>query len=140
MGPEQYSGVVRQLSDDELRAGVTANRELILQEVFRAMPGQLSREAAAAEPLVVDWRITDRPEGGDDRWQVTIADGRCQVARDGDQETHATLTIGPVDFVKLVSGTATGPELFMTGRLRIEGDLLVAARLDGMFRRPGTDT
>jgi putative sterol carrier protein len=43
----------------------------------------------------------------------------------------------PVDFLKLVTGNAAGPMLFMTGKLKIEGDLMFAATVQSLFRIPG---
>ena len=47
-----------------------------------------------------------------------------------------TLQVKPVEFLRLVTGTASGPELFMTGRLTIEGDMMFAAQVAGMFTIP----
>jgi hypothetical protein len=45
-------------------------------------------------------------------------------------------SISALDFVKLVTGNANGPALFMLGRLSIRGDLLKAARFQGYFKAP----
>ena len=42
------------------------------------------------------------------------------------------------DFLKLVTNNASGPMLFLRGRLKIDGDLMLASRLTGLFRIPGT--
>jgi putative sterol carrier protein len=42
----------------------------------------------------------------------------------------------PADFLKLVSGNASGPTMFMTGKLKLEGDVMLASRLTSMFRIP----
>ena len=52
------------------------------------------------------------------------------------KEPRVTLRIGPVDFLKLVSGNANGPMLFMSGKLKIEGDLMFAATMTSLFRIP----
>ena len=39
-------------------------------------------------------------------------------------------------FLKLVSGNASGPTMFMTGKLKLEGDVMLASRLTSMFRIP----
>ena len=137
MDPARYAALVRDTPDDQLEAGMTANREFILTQIFDAMPASFQPAAAGDRDFVAEWRITDRPGGGEDRWQVAIRDGECRVGRNGDEAAQVTLTVGPVDFVKLVAGAVHGPQLFMTGRLRIEGDLLLAARLDELFRPPG---
>jgi putative sterol carrier protein len=38
--------------------------------------------------------------------------------------------------VKLVTGQQSGPVLFMTGKLRLEGDVMFASRLTSFFRIP----
>ena len=41
-----------------------------------------------------------------------------------------------VNFLKLASNRASGPTLFMTGKLKLEGDLMLAQRLTSFFRIP----
>ena len=48
-----------------------------------------------------------------------------------------TLKLDGVDFLKLVTGNADGPMLFMSGKLRIEGDLMFSAQIQSMFTLPG---
>jgi putative sterol carrier protein len=57
--------------------------------------------------------------------------------RDGGHEPRVTFKLKPVDFLKLVSGNAAGPMMFMTGKLKIEGDLMFAAGVQSLFRIPG---
>src|SRR5205807_9699155 len=85
---------------------------------------------------VVEWQITDGPEGATDRWQLTIKDGACDCARGGEAEPDVTFTVGPIDFLKLIAGAESGPKLFVFGKLRIRGNLMLAARVQGFFRMP----
>ena len=50
-----------------------------------------------------------------------------------------TLKLKPVHFLKLVSGHASGPTMFMTGKLKLEGDVMLASRLTSMFHIPKAD-
>ena len=136
MDPAEYAALVRDATDEQLAAGMAANRDLILEQIFAAMPSQLNTEAAAGVTLVADWKILDRPDGGFDRWQITIADGTCTVVRDGNRDPEVTFAVNAVDFVKLVTGNANGPKLFVFGSLAIKGDLLKAARYQRYFRQP----
>ena len=45
--------------------------------------------------------------------------------------------IGGVDFVRLVTGNASGPRLFVFGKLKVRGDLFLAARMPSLFALPG---
>ena len=52
------------------------------------------------------------------------------------REPTITLKLKGADFLQLVSGNASGPMLFMTGKLRLEGDVMLASRLTSMFHIP----
>jgi hypothetical protein len=138
MRPDAFVRVVREASDEELAAGLAANRELILPELFRQMPDYLDAAAAGELDAVVEWRVGDRPDGGHDRWQVTIRGGGATIARDGDAEPRVVYTVGAVDFLRLSSGQLEGPQLFLTGRLRVDGDLFLAAQMPALFRLPAS--
>ena len=133
--PEQFAALVRDASDEQLEAGFRENREVLLEEIFRRMPEQFDPERAAGVEAVVEWQIT-RPDGEPDRWQLAIRDGTCTLARDGTAQADVSLRVAPVDFVKLITGVDAGPKMFVFGRLRIRGNVLLAARMQGWFRLP----
>ena len=66
-----------------------------------------------------------------------IANGACD-AHEGFQPTtpRVTFTIGGADFLRLVTGNAAGPMLFMSGKLKIEGDMMFAASAASLFTIP----
>ena len=47
-----------------------------------------------------------------------------------------TIVIDGVDFLKLVTGNANPVISFITGKLKIKGDLGFAAQIPGLFRIP----
>jgi putative sterol carrier protein len=127
---------VGQASDEQLAEGMRVNRDAILEQIFASMPERIDAVKTAEVTLVAEWRIRDRDDGGADRWQVHIDNGRCRVERDGTAEPDVVYEIGAVDFLKLVTGNEHGPKLFLFGRLRIHGNLLVAARMPSFFKVP----
>jgi putative sterol carrier protein len=46
------------------------------------------------------------------------------------------VTLAPVEFLKLVTGNASAPLLFMSGKLKVAGDLGFAAGLTSLFNIP----
>ncbi len=44
-----------------------------------------------------------------------------------------TLFIADTDFIDLVKGNVAGPTLFMTGKLRVEGNIALAMKLGQIF-------
>jgi alkyl sulfatase BDS1-like metallo-beta-lactamase superfamily hydrolase len=137
MAADEYARLVREASDEDLRAGLRENGTLILEQIFLAMPHQLDRHAAAGVRLTLEWCIRRGEDGREtSRWQVRIEDGVCVVEHDGARPADVTFTIRDLDFVKLVTANARGPVLFLLGRLKVQGDLLTAARVQALFRRP----
>jgi putative sterol carrier protein len=134
-----FAGLVRDASDDQLREGLETNRDLILGEIFRRMPERLDRQRASGVDAVVEWRIRDHPEGGHDSWHLTIRDGECRVAEGAADSPTVIYEISPVDFIKLITGNASGPKLFLFGKLKIRGDLVLGARMQTLFSIPAPE-
>ena len=65
-----------------------------------------------------------------------IEDGTCRLDPEAAGEPTVVYSIGPVEFLRLLADPARGPEYFMFGKLRIDGDVVLAARMPGMFRPP----
>ena len=133
---EQYAALVAEASDEDLKRGLAENRELVLGEIFRRMPERFAPDKAGDLEAVIEWRVGGRPDGAYDRWQLTIRDGECTVTPEGDAEPTVSFTVGAVDFLKLVTGNANGPMLFTFGRLKVRGDLMLAARVQAFFEVP----
>jgi putative sterol carrier protein len=134
---EQYAALVRDASDDQLAEGMRLNRELILGEIFRRMGEHFDADKAGKADAVIEWRILEPEEGDYDRWQMVVENRGCTIEREGDRKPNVTYTVGPVDFIRLISGHKSGPELFMLGKLKVRGNLMLAARMPAWFHIPG---
>lgn len=135
--PDQFAALVREASDDQLRAGLDANRELILGEIFRRMPEHFDARQAADVQATVEWRILRDDDRRHDSWHLIIEDGRCELRAGPAEAPTVIYELDGVDFIRLISGSASGPKLFLFGRLKIRGNLLLAARMPGLFVIPG---
>lgn len=133
--PEQFARLISRASDEQLEAVMDRPelRERILDEVFRRMGEHYKSEKAGSTEAVVRWRI-----GTDDllRYECVLADGKCTVSKDPQHEPRVTITTPPAEFLKLASGNASAPMLFMTGKLKVAGDLGFAAGLTKLFQIP----
>jgi putative sterol carrier protein len=135
--PAEFARSVAQTPDEQLAEGMRGEyRETILDGIFKGMEDHFDPERARDVDAVIDWKILDRPGGGNDHYQVAIKDGTCTVSKEPKLPARLTFTVGPVDFLKLVTGNASGPQMFMFGKLKIEGDLMFAARVQDLFRLP----
>jgi putative sterol carrier protein len=137
--PAQFAQSVATTPDEQLAEGMRSDlRPQVLDEIFRRMEEHFDPSKAQGVDAVMHWKITDRPGGGEDVYEAVIKDGACTVTKEPSKSPRVTFTIGPVEFLKLVTANVDGPQLFMTGGLKIEGDLMFAAQAAGLFRMPGT--
>jgi putative sterol carrier protein len=136
--PAEFASGIAQATDaqlDELMSGPM--REQILAEIFGRMETHFRADAARDTEAVIHWRIKGGADDGYDRWETVIANGACTVNRGYQSEdARVTFTIGGGDFLKLVTGNAAGPMLFISGKLKISGDMMFAASATGLFTIP----
>ena len=139
--PDAFVKAVADTPEDQLAAGMADEqvRTLVLDGIFSQMAEHFDAEKAGDTDAVLEWRILDKPGGGEDRYQVVVASGACTVEKDGAHAPRVTFAMKPVDFLKLVTGNAAGPTMFMTGTLKIDGDLMFAAGVQSLFRIPGAN-
>jgi putative sterol carrier protein len=137
----QLSKLVAGASDEQLAEGMAEpeGRKATLDEIFRRMAEHVEPAKAKGNDAVIHWKILDRPDGGYDHYEVVLEDGACAVTDSPTREPRVTFKVGPVAFLRLVSGNANGPMLFMSGKLKIEGDLMFASTLTSLFRIPKED-
>jgi len=133
----RIAAVVRDAPDDALRRGMEGEiRELILDEIFRRFPEYLRRGPLDASEVALGFKITGRADGEADRYRVLIRDGEVTACRDLDVDPRVTIVMDGVDFLKLVTGNSNPVMSFITGKLKVRGDLGFAAQIPGLFRIP----
>lgn len=135
---DQLAALAAGATDEQLAEGMSdpAARQAILDEIFRRMSEHVDADKAKGISAVLHWKITDRPDGGIDHYEVVLNDGSCIVSDEVSGEPRVTFVVGPAAFLRLVSGAQPGPVLFMAGKLKIEGDLMFASQVATMFRVP----
>lgn len=139
MGAGTFAKLISSASTEQVQS-IMVDPELrarILDEVFRRMSTHLRQDRVRDLHAVIHWRLTGGAgEGGYDRYETVIENGTCVVNREMTEQAKVTITLSPVDFLKLISNNASAPVLFMTGKLKVRGDLAFAAGLAGLFDLP----
>lgn len=139
MDPDNFATLISHASKDQLAAIVNEPllRQRIFDEIFSRMSRHYRSERARSVNAVVHWRISGGSgEGGYDRYESVLAGGECSVNREMTGKPRATITVGPADFMRIITRNAAPPVLFMTGKLRVRGDLAFAAGLMNLFDLP----
>lgn len=136
---DELAGMVAGIPDEQLAAGFKdpEARAAVLGEVFRRMAEHVEPDRIADLDAVIHFRITEAPDGGVDVYEVSVKDGDCEVSDEPTtEEPKVSFEIAPVPFLRLVSGAESGPAMFMTGKIKIKGDLMFASRMTSFFRIP----
>jgi hypothetical protein len=135
--PAEFVRAVRQMPDRDVAALMTGpNREPIISGIFGRMPSIFRADRAGSTTATTHWSIGGRPDGGADDWTIRFADGTCAVVPGHDGEATLALTMGPVEFTKLITKSGNPVMMFMTGKIKAKGDLGLAANLANFFDVP----
>lgn len=135
--PKQFAQLVRSASDKQLAEFMTGEqRTKVLDEIFRRMPGLFRADKAGSTNAIIHWNINGAPDGGVSTYELVIADGTCKLSETPESDPKLALTVGPAEFLKIVSGSGNPVMMFMTGKLKAKGDLGLAANIANLFDIP----
>jgi putative sterol carrier protein len=71
---------------------------------------------------------------GEGQWFVSVQDGALSVVQGGgDSEADATISTNAETFDKIVAGEQNPTTAYMTGKLKIKGDMGAAMKLQKLF-------
>lgn len=129
--------VVGRTSKQQLRAIAEHPklRPVLLREVFRRMAEQLVPERVKYVSLAVAWRFPDGA-GDYERFYTVIEDGVCTWSTRACEHVDTTITVATDDFLRMATGNAAVPAMFVTGKVKIRGDYTPALRFSGYFDLP----
>ena len=73
---------------------------------------------------------------GDDGgpFHITLHDGTGRAGPGAAESPNVTITMKDTDFVDLATGKLDGTAAFMSGKLKIKGDMGLAMKLQGILR------
>jgi putative sterol carrier protein len=69
---------------------------------------------------------------GAGKWKVDVADGNVNVTP-GEHDADVTITTSEETFDKIVSGEQNATSAYMTGKLKVKGDMGAAMKLQKLF-------
>jgi putative sterol carrier protein len=135
--PQRFAELVRSASGAQLNEVMSGeHRDKIIAEIFNRMPQQFRADKAGSTNAVIQWNITGRPDGGSDVYQVNIANGECTVAQGAQADPKVEITLAGPEFLKLIAGAGNPTMMFMTGKLKAKGDIMLAGKLGELFSLP----
>jgi putative sterol carrier protein len=138
--PQQFAELIATAEDEQLSEVIHGPlRKQVLDEIFGRMAEHVEPSQIQNLDAIVHFKILDRPAehgGGYDHYEVIFAEGACRASNNPERDPRVTIKLNGVHFLKLAASKASGPVLFLTGKLRLEGDVMLASRLTSFFRIP----
>ncbi|MQY09176.1 SCP2 sterol-binding domain-containing protein [Actinomadura macrotermitis] len=122
--PGVDDGVVEEFARE---AGVDA----VLDRVFSLMGTRFAPAKAGRGHGAVQWDIAT-PDGPR-TYHLVIADGRAEGGRGAPGRAKVTLGMTLPNLLKLCAGELNGVTAVMTGKIKVSGDMMFAAKMQGWF-------
>jgi len=101
-----------------------------VKETFDAMAGRFQPSKAAGVNATIQYDITG-DQGG--TWNAVIKDGACQVNPGAAASPSLTITMSSQDWLDMTGGKLSGQMAFMSGKLKLKGDMGLAMKIGSIF-------
>ncbi len=98
-----------------------------VQEFFEGLPGRVSADRIEGMNNTYVFDIE-----GAGTWTVAIADGTIDVT-EGATDADCTFSTSAESFEKIIAGEQNATTAYMTGKLKIKGDMGAAMKLQKLF-------
>ena len=122
------------------RAMSGPGRRLITAQIFAGMARSFDRRKGADLDAVIRWDIGSPGSPPEESWDLVIRDGSAHAIRNGGAEgaePRTTVGLDRETLLELATGILNAPQAYLAGRLRMQGDVMLAQRLTTLFTVPG---
>ncbi|HWS37226.1 MAG TPA: SCP2 sterol-binding domain-containing protein [Actinoplanes sp.] len=137
IGPKEFTQLVKSTSDAKITEVMASERRTkILDEIFHRMPGMFRAERAGDTATVIHWIISGGPADSSDVYETVIENKTCTVTSTPAREPKLAMTMDGLTFLKIVSGSGNPVMLFMSGKIKTKGDVMLATSIPKLFDIP----
>lgn len=103
------------------------------KESLTELTARLNGRSELLTDLDVLYRLHLSGEGGGN-FDLSIRGGQAALTEAGSEPATAEVSLSATDFLSLSQGQTSGMALFMAGRIKVEGDLGTALKLESLLR------
>ncbi|HLV17839.1 MAG TPA: SCP2 sterol-binding domain-containing protein [Pseudomonas sp.] len=97
-------------------------------DIINSMQSKFNPSAAAGLDLIFQFNIEDG-----ENYALLVKDGTCSVEQGENPNANVTLILDTETLKGITSGETDGMQAFMAGKLRAEGDMMLAMKLSELF-------
>ncbi|MEL6151101.1 MAG: SCP2 sterol-binding domain-containing protein [Chloroflexota bacterium] len=101
-----------------------------VKAVFEKMQSQFNPDRAAGVDAVIQVDLTGENEA---HYWLKLNDGSLEMSEGQAETANMTLIATAPDFVSIVNGESNAMQAFMSGKLKVKGDMGLAMKLQPIF-------
>ncbi len=99
--------------------------DMTVKGFFEGLEAKLGEKSA----LLAGMNCIYQFKVGESSYNVTMQDGKAAVAQGDVASPNCTVTVAENDFLDMVTGKLNGQMAFLTGKLKVAGDMGLALKL-----------
>ena len=132
MTKEEFEQWVKGKSDEELLADVKGQEDVFLDGIFDAMKMSFDPVVASGQKAVIQYDV-NTPVGVKS-YQLKVENDSCTVMKEGLEKARVTLVMKLTDFLRMMARELNGMQAYMTGKLKVSGDMMFSQNLSKWFK------
>ena len=101
-----------------------------VEQVFEIMPSRFNAQAAQGVNATYQFELTG--DGGG-TYNVAVGNGTCTVNKGPAATPNITITMAAQDYLDMINGKLNPQMAFMSGKLKIAGDMGLAMKMQQLF-------
>ncbi len=97
-------------------------------DIITTLNDRFDSDAAGDLNVTFQFEIEDG-----DNYSISVNDGSCSFSEGDHDDPDVTLVMNTETLKGIANGETDGMQAFMSGQLRVEGDMMLATRLGDLF-------
>ena len=106
---------------------------MTVKDIIAAMPSQFNADAAKGMNSVIQFNLSGEGDNAG-QYHAIIKDGALEVKEGVHASPSMTMTMAGTDYVDMTTGKLNGQMAFMSGKLKIAGDMGLAMKMQTLFK------
>ncbi|MGA7105013.1 MAG: SCP2 sterol-binding domain-containing protein [Candidatus Deferrimicrobiaceae bacterium] len=104
--------------------------ETTVKGFFESLESRLNSEPSKLAGMNAVYQF----QVGEETYCVSMKDGKGSVASAAASDPNCTVTMAETDFLEMIAGRLNGQMAFMTGKLKVAGDMGLALKLESFLK------
>ncbi|KAI8901907.1 SCP2 sterol-binding domain-containing protein [Globomyces pollinis-pini] len=106
----------------------------LFKQISDGLTSTPTKETAIKKVKAVFQFDVKNKEGKVQQWTLDLKNKGTVVTGTGPTKADIIIAVGDQDFVNMASGKLNGQKAFMTGKIKIKGNMMLATKLDSVLK------